>query len=519
MEIDGKKIVIWVAVIGAILFSVTLLLRVGDPGLSTLGDFLSAHAVLEVFSVAVCFAIFGLRVSAHRFTKEFQSLYIGAAFLSVGCFLLMHFLTYEGMPNLSGPGSMNRADYFWVFARVTFPAIIFAATTFPSKDYSKKQLWSLLLWIPFTFGVIAIDVAKLEELPMLYEAGQGATTLMIGFEVAIIVLFLLAIFSVWRWDRGVKDRGSAYIIGALILGIFGEVSTISFPGPFDAFAIVGHVFLFASFVLIFLALFIRSIEEPYRKLEEAKKAVEKTNIELNLEKIKSDRYFDFLAHDIANILAPVMSYGVMISSHPTAPGDIRRYSRKIVDQTDRAAKFITNMRRLSEAERVSTIDPPSYDLGSNLKPIEDKFRKEHVKKRISLRMSVPENTPIVVAGGEYVEDIMFSILGNCAKHTKAEEARITLTITPQTDGGRDFWRISIEDEGPGMPDNQKLSIANPFDTSSRFARGVGSTISFMSAIAKHFGGKLWVEDRVQGTQSKGTRVVVILPAVALKQNN
>jgi len=515
---EGKWIVLCIALVGAFLLIVALLLRMGDPGLSTIADFLSIHTVLEVFSVAVCFAIFGLRIAAHRFTKEFQSLYIGAAFLSVGSLLLMHLLTYEDMPGLAGPGSMNRADYYWVFARITFPAIIFAATTIPRKNYSRAQLWSLLLWIPLTLGVITIDIAKVEPLPVLYEPGLGASALMIGFEGVITALFLLAIFSVWRWDRGVKDRGSAYIIGAMVLGICGEISTIAFPGPFDAFVLVGHIFIFASFILIFMALFIKSIKEPYRKLEEAKRAVERTNIDLRLEKNRSDRYFDFLAHDIANILAPVMSYGVMISSHPMAPGDVKKYSIRIVDQTDRMAKFITNMRRLSEAEKISATTP-AYDLGANLESLEERFRKEHMKKRISLNKNVPENARIIMAGGEYVEDIMLSILGNCAKHTKAEEAKISLTITPHTEGGKDFWRISIEDEGPGMPDSQKTSIANPFDASSRFARGVGSTISFMAAIAKHFGGKLWVEDRVQGAQSKGTRVVVILPAMIPQENN
>jgi signal transduction histidine kinase len=406
-----------------------------------------------------------------------------------------------------------------VFARITFPAIIFAATTFPRMDYSKTQLWSLLLWVPYTLGVIAVDVAHLEALPVLYEAGQGATLLMIGFEVAIIALFLLAIFSVLRWDRGIRERGSAYIIGALALGIFAEVSVAIYPNPNDAFALLGHMFGFASFVLIFLALFRRSIETPYWKLDEAKKVVERTNVELNVEKNKSERYFDFLAHDIANILAPVMSYGVMISSHPTAPGDIRRYSRKIVDQTDRAAKFITNMRRLSEAERVSTTSPPSYDLGANLKMIEEKFKKEHGKRRISFKVNAPYDQ-ISVAGGEYVEDILFSILNNSAKHTKAEEVRIAMMIMPlKGEDGKDFWRISVEDEGPGIPDSQKLSMTNPFDASQRFSRGVGSTISFMSAITKHFGGRLWIEDRVPGTPAKGTRVVVALPSVLPNQNN
>ena len=519
-EMGGKRFILWVAAIGAILFAAALILRASDPGLSAVTDFLSMHTVIEVFIVAVCFAIFGLRMSAHRFTKEFQSLYIGAAFFSVGFFQLMHFLTYQGMPDFSGQNSMNRASYYWVFARVTFPAIIFAATTFPRRDYSRKQVWSLLLWLPFTIGVISMDIFNIEPLPLLYEAGQGATALMMGFEAAIIALFMLAIFSIWRWDRGMKEKGSAYLVSALVLGILAEVSMTIYPGAYDAFGLIGHLFGFASFVLIFLALFRRSIEMPYWKLEEAKKVVEKTNTDLIAEKSKSDRYFDFLAHDIANLLAPIMSYGVMISSHPTAPGEIRRYSRKIVDQTDKAAKFITNMRRLSEAEMVSPIAPPAYDISANLKAIEEKFRKENAKRRISFKAMMPENQQVSVAGGEFVEDILSSILQNCTKHTKAEEARIAMVISPLTDeAGKAFWRISIEDEGPGISDVQKANIANPFDTSQRFARGVGSTISFMSAMAKHFGGKLSIEDRVPGTQAKGTRVVVILPLAASTKRN
>ena len=517
---NGRRFVLLTVALSAIAFIIVLVWRSADPSLSSVPDFLAYHSILDVFSVAVCFAIFGLRMSAHRFTKEFQSLYIGAAFFAVGFFLLFHILTYEGMPNFSGQGSMNRAAYYWIFAMVTFPAIILAATTFPRKDYNRRQLWSLLIWLPFTLGVVAVDMMRLEELPIFYENAQQATVLYSGFEGAIIALFALAIFSVWRWDRHIKEKSSSFMMSALALGILGEAAIVIYPGAYDAVGLFGHMFGFVSFVLIFLALFRGSVEVPYQTLDEAKKVVERTNVDLGVEKMRSDRYFDFLAHDIANILAPIMSYGVMISSHPNAPGDIRRYSRKIVDQTDKAAKFITNMRRLTEAEKTPPDACPSYDLTANIKSIEERFRREQGKKRMFITVKMPESRAVLLAGGEYVEDILFAVLGNAAKHTKMEEARITMEVTPDStaDGGM-MWRISVEDEGQGIPDPQKASIANPFDASQRFARGVGSTISFMSAISKHFGGDLKIEDRVPGDYKQGARVIVRLPAPKFGPNN
>jgi signal transduction histidine kinase len=520
LSINGKKFVLMTVAIAAIVFIVALVWRSLDQNLSSVSDFLAYHIILDVFSVAVCFAIFGLRISAHRFTKEFQSLYIGAAFFAVGFFLLFHILTYEGMPDFSGQGSMNRASYYWIFALITFPAIILAATTFPRKDYNRIQLWSLLIWLPFSLGVVAVDVAHMEALPVFYDNAQQATMLYYGFEAGIIALFALAIFSVWRWDRHIREKGSAYMISALALGILGELALIIYPGAYDAFGLFGHMLGFVSFVLIFLALFRGSVEIPYQTLDDAKKVVEKTNVELGTEKMRSDRYFDFLAHDIANILAPIMSYGVMISSHPNAPGDIRRYSRKIVDQTDKAAKFITNMRRLTEAEKTPLDGSAAYNLTANMKSIEERFRREHAKKRMSFTVKMPENREVLVNGGEYVEDILFAVLGNAAKHTKMEEARIKLEVIPDTTpDGYLLWRITVEDEGQGIPDQQKASIANPFDATQRFSRGVGSTISFMSAIAKHFGGNLMILDRIPGDHTKGTRVIVHLPAPMFGQKN
>ena len=286
---------------------------------------------------------------------------------------------------------------------------------------------------------------------------------------------------------------------------------LSFGGSTILIALLISV-CFAIFGLSFIILYRRTVEERHRKLEEARKSLEVALAGLTAEKNRSDKYFDFLAHDMANLLAPLMSYGVMISSHPTAPAEIKRYSRKIVEQTDRAARFITNMRRLLEAEEISPITPPAYDLSSNLKVLEDRLRKENLKKRISFKANMPENQQVTVVGGEFVDDILFTVLQNSAKHTKSDEVRIAVMISPLVDNtGMAFWNISIEDEGPGIPDSRKTAITSPFETSQKSAKGIGSTLSFMSAIAKHFGGRMWIEDRVPGTQGKGTRVVISMP--------
>jgi signal transduction histidine kinase len=102
-----------------------------------------------------------------------------------------------------------------------------------------------------------------------------------------------------------------------------------------------------------------------------------------------------------------------------------------------------------------------------------------------------------------VERVIENLLVNAARHTPAGTA-VTIDVTPRPDG----VELIVEDDGPGVPDEMKGVLFEPFrqgETSS--GRGMGIGLSLVQRFAELHGGSAHVEDGATG----GARFVVALP--------
>ena len=67
--------------------------------------------------------------------------------------------------------------------------------------------------------------------------------------------------------------------------------------------------------------------------------------------IKAQTYLDFIAHDLTNILSPMMIYAEMIAKDDQSQPWVKSSATKIMNQIKRTASFVRNTRRLSESEK------------------------------------------------------------------------------------------------------------------------------------------------------------------------
>jgi signal transduction histidine kinase len=77
--------------------------------------------------------------------------------------------------------------------------------------------------------------------------------------------------------------------------------------------------------------------------------------------------------------------------------------------------------------------------------------------------------------------------------------------------------IAVEDNGPGVPPEDRESIFYRFNRGSRAGRrldvdGVGLGLALVAEHVRLHGGSVWVEDRADGGQ--GSRFVIELPTEA-----
>ena len=119
-----------------------------------------------------------------------------------------------------------------------------------------------------------------------------------------------------------------------------------------------------------------------------------------------------------------------------------------------------------------------------------------------------EMDPVTLSvDGAHVERIVENLLINAGKHTPAG-TRVWVR-TERTPGG---IILAVEDNGPGVPQEMRDAIFEPFrqgDTPSH-APGTGIGLSLVARFARLNGGHAWVDDRTGG----GSSFRVLFPAAS-----
>jgi len=239
-------------------------------------------------------------------------------------------------------------------------------------------------------------------------------------------------------------------------------------------------------------------------------------LEAESAQVRSETYFDFLAHDIANLLTPIMAYAELISDDSAAPSNTRIRAARIVEQARRASSFILSLRTLEVAEGTPLDKFDIVDLTDLFPLVEKRVREEHPEKQISVSYELPADVALRVIGGVHVHSMLEGILENAANYADSERLTMSIRVVPVEDAGdKSFWRIEISDDGPGLPDELKAFFVASTPNSERFrggmSRGVASSLLIYSALVGRFGGKIWIEDRVPGDYAKGAKVLLKLP--------
>jgi signal transduction histidine kinase len=229
--------------------------------------------------------------------------------------------------------------------------------------------------------------------------------------------------------------------------------------------------------------------------------------------VKAQTYLDFLSHDIANMISPIMNRAEIILQSPNASDKQKDEAGKIVEQTQKVASLIANLRRLSRAERIDVNSFDALDLRTLLPELVRTRREANPDRKLRVVIQIPDESEVAVIGGSVAEEIIEEVFDNAIKHSGKDTNRITIGVSPEdVSTGKPAWNIEIMDDGPGIPDHTKSALnVTSSDPGKRYTRGVASSLSIMSLVAEHLGGRIKVEDRVVGDYTQGARVTITLP--------
>jgi signal transduction histidine kinase len=134
----------------------------------------------------------------------------------------------------------------------------------------------------------------------------------------------------------------------------------------------------------------------------------------------------------------------------------------------------------------------------------DSYASAH---QVRFHLSITANDSRLMADPDRLMQVMANLLSNAAKFSPANSMVLLHLEQPKVDQ----LRLTVTDQGPGIPDSFKTRIFQPFsqsdaaDNRARGGTGLGLTIS--KAIVEKHGGQI----RYVSSAGEGSSFIVDLP--------
>jgi PAS domain S-box-containing protein len=225
-------------------------------------------------------------------------------------------------------------------------------------------------------------------------------------------------------------------------------------------------------------------------------------------KMLAELYLDLMGHDINNMHQIAIGYLELALDAL----DLDKIERELIirplETIQRSAKLIDNVRKLQRVQ-AREIKEDVVDLDDILDRVVGEYREIAGQKIVCNNGSGSHK----VMANELLYDVFANLVGNAVKHTGGNGTDIVVGVGIANDGTKKYYQVSVEDNGPGIPDELKDKVFNRLQRGETRARGVGLGLYLVKSLVESYHGRVWVEDRVRGDYSKGSRFVVMLPAI------
>lgn len=227
-----------------------------------------------------------------------------------------------------------------------------------------------------------------------------------------------------------------------------------------------------------------------------------------------------LAHEINNLLQPILIYSAFGADEAKAHEKLRLYFSRITRAAERASFIVKNVLAFArhtpphqEALNVTAVVRDAIDLMSGA-----------VGAQTKIELTSADDHLIACCERTGLSQIVTNLIANAADAMAAAavdgEGRIvvrieSVTITTATSKtarvapGR-YGRITVEDTGPGIAPDVLGKIFDPFFTTKPRGKGTGLGLAVVAGIAKSWGGSATVES----TPGQGSTFCVYLPTTA-----
>ena len=226
------------------------------------------------------------------------------------------------------------------------------------------------------------------------------------------------------------------------------------------------------------------------------------------EKHRADLYLGIMASDLNNINTSALYSLEFLSTTLDLPEHHQKVLNEVVWNIRRASRMIANMRAivmLKESPPTITKTDLFPHFTRGLREADRDFESKTLKVNTNI-----EDDAFWIPGHAWLWSVFFVILHNALMYNESKEVELDVNAELIEMGQK--VRIEFADRGPGIPDDLKESVFRRTGSTEGHALSSGLGLTVVNQMVTDLKGQVWVEDRVPGDMSQGSKFVVILPA-------
>lgn len=210
-----------------------------------------------------------------------------------------------------------------------------------------------------------------------------------------------------------------------------------------------------------------------------------------------------IAHDFNNLMTVVSGSAEMLLRRPDLPESKRRQYLQAIGETAKRATTLTQ--QLLAFGRRQAIKPEVLDVDVTLDAFAEVLTRT-LGSRILVSLDLDAARELVRVDRTQLEAAVLNAAVN-ARDAMPKGGRLVIATRVEEEGPVRFLRLSIRDEGLGMPQRVVERAFEPFFTTKEVGKGTGLGLSQIHGFAAQAGGKAEIES-VEGA---GTTISLLLP--------
>ncbi len=204
-----------------------------------------------------------------------------------------------------------------------------------------------------------------------------------------------------------------------------------------------------------------------------------------------------VAHDMNNLLSPILGYGEMLLEDTSRENPNREPLEEIVKAGERARQLV---HQLLAFGRKQTLEFKSVDLNSLLGNFENLLRRT-IREDIAIHLALASSLPLIMGDPVQLEQVVMNLAVN-AQDAMPDGGELTIEtaladldesyvahhqgVTPGT-----YVMLMVSDTGIGMDAEQIEYIFEPFFTTKGGDKGTGLGLATVYGIVKQHRGDIW----------------------------